>query len=123
MSHLATASAAGVPHVSVVSAAFEDDVVWVATNLSSRKARNLRENPRAMIMWEGDAEVYVDADVELVDDAATKHRLWTGTFPYDLAMFFGTADNPDLVLLRLRPRSAVVQTFGDQGPSRARWSA
>ena len=123
MSHLATASAEGVPHVSIVSSAVEDDVVWVATYKSSRKGRNLAANPRAMIMWEGDAEVYVDVDVELVDDAATKERLWNGTFPYDLAMFFGTADNPDLVMLRMTPRSAVVQTFGEQGPQRERWSA
>ena len=123
MSHLATASAAGAPHVSIVSAAVEDDVVWVATYKSSRKARNLAENPRAMIMWEGDAEVYVDVDVELVDDAAVKERLWSGTFPYDLDTFFGTLDNPDFVMLRMTPTSAMVQSFGDGGPVRDRWHA
>lgn len=123
MSHLATSTPHGDPHVSIVSAYLDDDIVWVATNHSSRKARNLRSNPRAMIMWEGDAEVYVAADAELVDDLETKQRLWAGAFPYDLEMFFRAPDNPDLVLIRLAPRSAVVQTFGDSGPERRRWTA
>ena len=59
----------------------------------------------------------------MIDDAATNVRLWSGTFPYDLAMFFGSADNPDLVMLRMTPRSAVVQRFGDSGPIRERWRA
>ena len=124
LAHLATVRPDGRPHVSVVATAIEGETVWIGTSRSSRTARNLAERPAASIMWRPGAEVYVDADVELVDDLDTKRRLWDGgVFPYDPSMFFGTVDDPDFVLLRLSPRAAVLQTMGRSGPRHERWTA
>ena len=38
--HLATVGPNGDPHVAKVAPAVDDDVIWIATRASSRKARN-----------------------------------------------------------------------------------
>jgi general stress protein 26 len=120
--HVATVRPDGVPHVSKVAPALEGDVLWIATRASSRKARNVAAGSRVAVMFEPQAEVYVDADAELVDDAATKQRIWmSGLFPFPLDSFFGSVDNPDFVLVRLRPRSAIVMRHGVDGIGRDTW--
>lgn len=124
LAHLATVRPDGRPHVSVVSTALDGDTIWVGTSKSSQKARNIATGGAASLVWQPGAEVYVDADADLVDDLDTKRRLWDGgVFPYDPAMFFGSVENPDFVLIRLSPRSAIVQTMDDAVPRRERWRA
>lgn len=120
--HLATVRPDGMPHVAKVSPALDGDVLWLATRSSSRKARNLVAHPHAALMFEPSAEVYVRADAEMVHDLATKERIWnSGLFPFPLAMFFGTFDDPDFVLVRLTPVSAIVMRQGAGGVTRDTW--
>jgi general stress protein 26 len=120
--HLATVRPDGLPHVAKVSPALDGDVLWLATRSSSRKARNLAAHPHAAIMFEPGAEVYVRAEAEMVHDLPTKERIWnSGMFPFPLAMFFGTFDQPDFVLVRFTPVSAIVMRQGADRVSRDTW--
>ncbi len=118
----ATSNANGQPHVSVVATAVEGDGLWFLTSLTSGKAKNLAENRRIALLWRPQAEIYLTADVELVHDGAEKSRVWhSGLLPYDPAGFFGSPDNPDLVLIRVKPTAATVVSISANGLIRQRW--
>jgi len=122
--HVATADSGGAPHISKVAAAVDGATIWIATMRTSGKARNVAANPRVALMWDSGSEAYVWGDAELVDDIEEKRRIWdSGLLPYDPAMFFGTVDNPLLVLLRVTPTRATVLTMGPDGGTRGTWSA
>ena len=119
----ATASSDGTPHVSVVAAVVDGDVIWIATNRSSGKALNLAANPRIALVFRPGSESYVSGTVEIVDDVDEKRRRWSGFFPYDAAAFFGPPENDGVVLLKVRPTSATVMTQDATGLHRRRWHA
>ena len=87
---LATVTPGGRPHVAIVTPAVVDDVLWINSFRSARKAANLAANPSVALVWSTEAEVYVWGDAELVDDLDTKRSMWEGTWAYDPATFFGT---------------------------------
>ena len=123
LAHLATVTPDGRPHVSVVAPGLDGETVWIGTTSTSRKARNLATTPSAALVWQPGAEVYVHADVELVDDADVKHRVWNaGVFAFDPTAFWDTPDNPDFVLLRLDPIAATIMEHTEHGPTRRRWT-
>ena len=119
IAHLATASADGRPHVSAVMPAVEGDVVWIATNASSGKTRNLKENPRVALMWQPKAEIYLYGRADFVNDPQEKQRLSSGrVFGFNLSDFF----TPDaLAFVRVDPESAVVLMQGPEGLVRHTW--
>ena len=123
--HLATTAADGHPHVAKVGVAVDGDHLWFFTLGDTAKAANLRAQPFVALMWEGNgAETYVWGEAELVEDLATKERLFTsGSLPYDPTGFFGSADNPALVLARVTPTRATVVGAVDGRPARRRWAA
>jgi len=122
--HMATVRPDGRPHVSKVAPAVEDRWLWIGTNASSTKARNVATIPKAALMFEPVSEVYLAADVEVVTDVATKRRLWTsGIFPYPMEAMFGAPENADFVLLRLTPTQAIVVSQGESGLRRDSWRA
>jgi general stress protein 26 len=122
--HIATVRADGLPHVARVWPALDGQTIWIGTRATSGKARNLRVNPEAALMFEPAGEAYVTGDVEVVTDMPTKQRIWnSGIFPYPMAGFFGSADSDDFVLLRFTPRRAIVMTQGDSGLRRDTWQA
>ena len=123
IAHAATSSRDGIPHVSVVAAVVDGDAIWIATNRSSGKAANLAVNPRIALVFQPGSESYVSGTVEIVDDADEKRRRWSGFFPYDAASFFGPPDNDSVVLLKVRPTSAIVMTQDESGLQRHRWHA
>jgi general stress protein 26 len=121
LAHIATADSTGKPFVAVVSPAVEGGVIWVATMKSSAKYRSLLANPRISIMWATGPELYVQGRVELIDEPSEKQRIWhSGLLPYDPAMFFGNPENPDLVLIKITPVTATLQTMGQPA---VRWKA
>ena len=122
--HLATATPDGTPHAATVMPGREGEVLWIAMHATSGKARNLRANPKVALMFEGNgAETYLWGDVELFDDLATKQRIWdAGVLPYDMAMFFQSADNPDWLLARVTPTRATVMAQGEDGIGRHTWT-
>lgn len=123
LAHLATVTAGGDPHVSVVSPAIDGDTIWIGASTRSQKVRNLVANPRAALMWQPGAEAYVRGDAIVVSDVETKVRLWGTAWAYDAVAFFGSPDHPEYALIRVRPTSASVVTGGPEGHGRLNWQA
>lgn len=121
--HLATATAGGDPHVSVVWAVADSNGVSLTMRTVSGKAGRLRSNPRVALMWEGNsAETYVWGDATLVTDSEEKSRIWSsGTFPFDLSVFYGGPTSPDWTLVRVTPTRAVAMMSNDSGMERKSW--
>lgn len=119
---LATASSSGRPHVSIVSAAVEGDVLWFGTWGNAGKVRNLAENPQVALMWRPRAEIYLRGTASLVSDPEEKQRVWAlRLFPYDQEAFFLSPDNPDLLYVRVQPESASMFSQTPVGLSRKFW--
>ena len=122
IAHIATSDDEGSPHVAVVAPCIDGTDVWILTSRSSRKARNVAVNGRMALVWTPGAEVYLYGSACLVEALEEKQRLWSsGLLSFDPASFFGTPDNPDFVLLKIEPDTAVVMTQGASGPERHRW--
>jgi general stress protein 26 len=125
LAHMATAGSAGRPHVSIVAPALDGDHLWVCTFAGSRKGRNLAANPAAALVWHADGpEAYVQCDATIAADEETKRWIWnSGLLSYNPADFFGEPSNPDMIVVKLTPRSAVVMHMGPDGPRSDRWTA
>ena len=115
LTYLGTADAAGRPHVSVVATGFSDRSVWFATRPSSKKLRNISENPQVGFHWPvagggpGELAAWGTAIVHPRDE---HDRIWnSGIFTYDLAQFFGSPENPDLAFVEV-----VVERARLMGP-------
>lgn len=104
ITYLATAEASGQPHVSPVAPGFTDGSVWFATRISSKKHRNLLENPSVGFHWPvgsgGVGELAAWGTAQSFGSSEDRSRIWESeTFGYDLAQFFGSADNEDLAFV------------------------
>ena len=120
--HMATVRADGSPHVAKVWPAVDGETIWIGTRATSGKARNLRVNPGAALMFEPQGEAYVSGEAEVVTDVGTKQRIWnSGIFPYPMEGFFGSPERDDFVFLRITPRRAIVMTQGEAGIQRDTW--
>ena len=120
--HLATVRPNGTPHVAKVWPAVDGETIWIGTRAPSGKARNLRVNPGAALMFEPAGEAYVYGDAEIVTDVETKQRIWhSGIFPYPLEGFFGAPERDDFVFVRFTPHRAIVMTQGESGIHRDTW--
>ena len=112
LTYVGTADAAGNPHVAVVAPGFTDGVVWFATRRQSKKYRNLLENPSVAFHWpvgtgQGPGETAAWGTAELHDSEDERRALWeSGVMAYDLAQFFQSPDNPDLVFVESGIRRA-----------------
>lgn len=110
--YVGTADADGNPHVAPVAPGFEEGVIWFATRRASRKARNLAENPGVAFHWPvgggtGPGELAAWGTGAVHDSPEERRRIWhSGVMPYDLAGFFGSADNEDVVFVETTVRRA-----------------
>src|SRR5947208_13282956 len=69
---LATINADGSPHVTGIGALWTDGAFWFETGESTRKGRNLARDSRCSLsVATDDFDLVLDAEAELVDDAAT----------------------------------------------------
>ena len=65
---IATTRPDGAPHLMVIWGVWLEDRFWFSTGASSRKARNLTENPKCVIGTDDAAEaVILEGSVELID--------------------------------------------------------
>ena len=125
--HIATVGADGDPDVAPVHPAWDGDTIWIMTGAKSVKVRNIRHHPNVALHWQvseaGDGlELWGRAEVH--EDTATKRRLWTGVFDYDLNQFApgGPDGAPDVAFVAVRPaRALYVEMFGMKG--RETWRA
>ena len=120
---MATVQADGRPHVAWVAIGFGDESLWAATYASSQKARNLRHRQDVALHWpeRPDRLIFMRATARLVVDPDEIERLWASELlPYDLAGFFGSVDNPELLFVELKPYRASVHD-GDPAHAAKQW--
>ncbi len=112
IAYLGTADRQGRPHVAPVAPGFTHGAVWFATRASSKKWRNLLVNPEVALHWpvgtgSGPGEVAAWGTAVPHEGESERHRIWdAGILPYDLAGFFKSRDNPDLVFAEVVVRRA-----------------
>ncbi len=125
--HLATVGADGAPDVVPVHPCWEGETIWVMVGMTSVKARNAAANPNVALHWQvtevGDGlEIWGTA--HCTDDVATKRRLWTGVFDYDLNAFApgGPDNSPGTGFMAIKPtRALYLAQYGMGGAQR--WEA
>ncbi len=116
--HIATVGADGRPDVVPVHPAWEGDTLWFMAAGDSVKVRNIAHHADVAMHWQvseaGDGvEVWGTATVH--QDLATKRRLWTGVFDYDLYLFSpgGPEDSPNTVFVGIQlDRAISMKAYG-----------
>ena len=94
------------PRVRIVSPVVEDDMsIWVTTRSTSRKVKQLRENPKICLAFveppEGDKSVTVIGEALMIPDIEKKRRVWK-LAPFDLYEHFPDGpDSDDFCLLKI----------------------
>jgi general stress protein 26 len=94
------------PRVRTVSPIVEDDMsIWVTTRSTSRKVKQLRENPKICLAFveppEGDKSATVIGEAEIIPDLEKKRRVWK-LAPFDLYQHFpGGPDSDDFCVLKI----------------------
>jgi PPOX class probable F420-dependent enzyme len=118
--HLATVGADGNPDVVPIWPAWHDDQVWIFSEVSSVKARNLAANPNVAMHWQVDesgdgVEVWGTATVHTDED--TKRRLWTGVFTYNLDDFAPEGiESAGICFIAVQPeRALALKQYGMAG--------
>lgn len=106
VTYVGTADSTGATHVAPVAPGFSDEAMWFATRASSKKFRNLLENPDVAFHWpvgsDGPGELAAWGTATVHPSSEDRHRIWAaGYFAFDLANFFGSADNDDLAFVRV----------------------
>ena len=94
------------PRVRTVSPIVEDDMsMWVTTRSTSRKVKQLRENPKICLAFveppDGDKAATVIGEVQIIPDIEKKRRVWN-LAPFDLYEHFPNGpDSSDFCLLKI----------------------
>jgi hypothetical protein len=115
---LATASAAGTPHLAAVWAAWVDGVLAFSTGAGTRKARDLAARPRCSVATEsGEESVVAEGVAEVVED---EERLSVIDAAY-AAKYGGSMRMPGSPVFAVRPRRVTAVVDGDPGAAPTMW--
>lgn len=105
------------PRVRTVSPIVEDDMsIWVTTRSTSRKVRQLRENPKVCLAFveppDGDKAVTVIGEAQIVPDSEKKRRVWK-LAPFDLYEHFPDGpDSDDFCVLKITVKNIEWREIG-----------
>jgi general stress protein 26 len=94
------------PRVRIVSPIVEDDMsMWVTTRSTSRKVKQLRENPKICLTFvelpDGDKAAIVIGEAQIIPDIEKRRRIWKMA-PFDLYEHFPNGpDSDDFCLLKI----------------------
>jgi general stress protein 26 len=94
------------PRVRIVSPVIENDMsIWVTTRNTSRKVKQLRENPKICLAFveppDGDKAVTVIGEAEVIPHIEKKKRVWK-LAPFDLYEHFPNGpESDDFCLLKI----------------------
>ena len=97
------------PRVRIVSPVVEDDMsIWVTTRSTSRKVKQLGENPNICLAFveppEGEKSVTVIGEAQIIPDLEKRRRVWK-LAPFDLYEHFPNGpDSDDFCLLKIIPK-------------------
>ncbi len=105
------------PRVRMVHPTWEGDTLWVATGPQTGKAKQIRENGAVDLQFQvaadGFVHLLVRGNATILEDRATKERIWD-VMDYDLAQFWpGGASDPGYCVLKVEPsRVELSEMFG-----------
>jgi general stress protein 26 len=94
------------PRVRIVSPVVENDMsIWVTTRSTSRKVKQLRENPKICLAFveppDGDKAVTVIGEAQIIADLEKRKRVWK-LAPFDLYEHFPNGpDSDDFCVLKI----------------------
>jgi general stress protein 26 len=94
------------PRVRTVSPIVEEDMsIWITTRSTSRKVKQLRENPKICLAFveppDGDKSATVIGEARIIQDIRKKRRVWK-LAPFDLYEHFPDGpDSSDFCLLKI----------------------
>jgi general stress protein 26 len=94
------------PRVRTVSPIVEDDMsMWVTTRSTSRKVKQLRDNPKICLAFveppDGDKAATVIGEAHIIPDIEKRRRVWS-LAPFDLYEHFPNGpDSDDFCLLKI----------------------
>lgn len=114
-----TVAPGGAPHAMPVWAVWLETSLWFSTGVRSRKARNLRGEPRCTVHTDGADPVVLEGIAELVADAADVDRMvehYGRKYP-DLP-----PDSEHNPIVRVRPRKVIGLIEREFSTSPTRWS-
>ena len=95
-------------HMALYDGHDDDFMVFVATNTSSKKRKEIKANPRIGLYYCRPADflgMSLVGDAEIVEDPAVKEAVWADGWERYFPTT-GRPDDPDYTLLRLYPKSA-----------------
>ena len=105
------------PRVRIVSPVVEDDMsIWVTTRSTSRKVKQLGENPKICLAFveppEGEKSVTVIGEAQIIPDLEKRRRVWK-LAPFDLYEHFPKGpDSDDFCLLKIIPKKIEWRDSG-----------
>ena len=119
--YIATAGVDGEPHLAPVAVNWVGDTVVAFVLSSSRKVRNVRQNPRATVHYAVGESTNWDScivwgDARIVDSVEGRRALWD-KMGYELAAFEpGGPESDNHVFLVIEPnRATVLRAYGAAG--------
>ena len=119
--YIATTGTDGEPHLAPVAVNWIDDTIAAFVLSSSRKVRNVKQNPRATVHFSvsestGWDSCIVWGDARIVDTTAGRTELWD-RMGYDLRAFEpGGPESDDHVFLMIEPvRASILRAYGMAG--------
>ena len=100
----------------MVTMGFPDLTIRTATHKSSTKNSQIKNNPKGCItIWGGETledikkpYVLMNTDIEILDDEKSKKEFWNPM----LGNFFSGPDDPEYVILNLKPYSIEYYSEG-----------
>lgn len=108
ITYVATVGRDGRPHVAVVAPGLaEEGRIWFATRRHTQKHRNLIASGEVAFHWpvttgSGPGELFARGVARIHDTEQSRKRHWNRVVPYDMANFWGSPDNPDLIFVETR---------------------
>jgi len=97
------------PQVRPVSPIVEDDLsVWVATFASSRKVKQINQNPKICLSFvqhpSGEKSAMIIGEAKVTEDMEQKKRVWK-LAPYDISQHFPEGpESKEYCLLKINPK-------------------
>ena len=116
---VATAGPGGAPHVMPLWAIWLDGSVWFSTGTGSRKARNLRADPRCAVHTDGEDPVVVNGVAEFVTEQSEVARMSESYVRKYPAPPPDPSENP---IVRVRPRVVIGLIEAQFSTSPTRWT-
>ena len=112
-------SAAGEPHAMPVWAVWLDDALWFSTGGRSRKARNLRAEPRCAVHTDGEDPVVVNGTASFVGEEAAVARMIEAYGAKYPELPPDPAENP---IVRVTPSTVIGLVEAEFATSPTRWT-